>query len=355
MRILLVDDEPALRELLRATLESVEIAVDEAESALEAEARIRRRRPNLIILDLRMPGMGGAELCRRLKADEATKDIPIVLLTGADGEEARAAQRAGASALVRKPFSPLELLSVVERLVGRTPVPTKPRRARQGEEELLLYARDLKHLLEIERRQRRQLQDSYLETVTSLAIALDTKDTGTRQHSERVRRYAAALLEGMKPGALRSDRSFEYGFLLHDIGKIGIPDGILQKPGPLTRAERRRMQTHTVIGEQMLSGVAVLQGEGLCIVRSHHERWDGKGYPDGLAGASIPLGARVFAVADALDAMTSHRPYRRALPWRTAQKEILKESGKQFDPDVVAAFREREDVLVEVRRELAAA
>src|SRR3954447_3885307 len=154
MRILLVDDEPALRELLRATLESVEITVDEAESALEAEARIRRRRPSLIILDLRMPGMSGAELCRRLKSDAATREIPIVLLTGADAEEARAAQRAGASALVRKPFSPLELLSVVERLFGGPPLATKPRRARQGEEELLLYARDLRHLLEIERKQR---------------------------------------------------------------------------------------------------------------------------------------------------------------------------------------------------------
>jgi putative two-component system response regulator len=355
MRILLVDDEPALRELLRATLESVEIAVDEAESAAQAEARIRKRRPNLIILDLRMPGMGGAELCGRLKADPATKDIPIVLLTGADAEEARAAQRSGASALVRKPFSPLELLSIVESLVGRTPVVPKPRRARQGEEELLLYARDLRHLLEIERRQRKQLQDSYLETVTALAIALDTKDTGTRQHSERVRRYAAELLEGIAPGSMSGDASFEYGFLLHDIGKIGIADGILQKPGPLTRAERRRMQMHTVIGEQMLHGVAVLQGEGLQIVRSHHERWDGKGYPDGLAGSTIPLGARVFAVADALDAMTSHRPYRRALPWREAHTEILKEAGKQFDPEVVASFREREDALVEVRRELAAA
>src|SRR5439155_20123646 len=140
---------------------------------------------------------------------------------GADAEEARDAQRAGASALVRKPFSPLELLSVVEQLLGGAPAPTRPGRARQGEEELLLYARDLRHLLEIERRQRKQLQDSYLETVTSLAIALDSKDAGTRQHSERVRRYATQLRETMLPGAQSEDASFEYGFLLHDIGKIG--------------------------------------------------------------------------------------------------------------------------------------
>ena len=354
MRILLVDDEPALRELLRATLESAEISVEEAESAADAEALVRRRRPDLIILDLRMPGMSGAELCRRLKAEKRTSRIPIVLLTGADDEEARAAQHAGAAALVRKPFSPLELLAIVEGLLGRAPVPVKPRRVRPGEQELLLYARDLRHMLELERTQRRALQESYLETVTSLATALETKDTGTRAHSERVRRYAAELLEVVLPGS-RAVASFDYGFLLHDIGKIGIPDGILQKPGPLTRAERRRMQTHTVIGEQMLRGVAILQGEGLNIVRSHHERWDGRGYPDGLTGGEIPLGARVFAVADALDAMTSHRPYRRALPWRSARLEITEQSGKQFDPDVVAAFRERESALVDVRRELTAA
>ncbi|HET8529201.1 MAG TPA: HD domain-containing phosphohydrolase [Gaiellaceae bacterium] len=355
MKILLVDDEPALRELLRATLESVEISVDEAESAAAAERRVRALPPDLIILDLRMPGMGGAELCRRLKTDEATREIPIVLLTGAEDEEARAAHESGADALVRKPFSPLELLAVVERAVGRQPLPVKPRQARSEEHELLLYARDLRQLLEIERAQRQALQASYLETVTALAVALDTKDTGTRQHSQRVQRYAVELLEGVEPGLPRDDQSIEYGFLLHDLGKIGIPDAILQKPGPLTPAERRRMQTHTVLGEQMLSGVAVLQGAGLSVVRSHHERWDGKGYPDGLAGDEVPLGARVFAVADALDAMTSDRPYRRALPWRQAREEILSQAGRQFDPDVVEAFRARERALADVRRELAAA
>jgi putative two-component system response regulator len=354
LRILLVDDEPALRELLRATLESADITVDEAATALEAEARVRRRKPDVILLDLRMPGMSGVELCRRLKSEERTRDIPIVLLTAADAEDARAAQRAGAAALVRKPFSPLELLSVIERIDGRTPVPTKPRRARAGDEEVLLYARDLRHLLEIERGQRRLLQQSYLDTVTALAVALETKDGATRAHSQRVQRYGSELLAAIAP-ALNESPSFEYGFLLHDIGKIGIPDSILLKPGPLTPAERRRMQTHTVLGEQMLAGVAVLQGEGLQIVRSHHERWDGRGYPDGLDSRDVPLGARVFAVADSLDAMTSNRPYRRAMTWRAAREEIVAQSGKQFDPDVVDAFLEREASLVEVKRELAAA
>ena len=355
MRILLVDDEPALRELLRATFEGADVTVDEAESGLEAEARIKRRRPDVIVLDLRMPGMSGAELCKRLKANERTKEIPIVLLTGADPEEARRAQHAGAAALVHKPFSPLDLLAVVERVSGRTPVPRRPRRAKPADKELVLYARDLRHLLDVERGQRTLLEESYLATVTSLASALESRDTRTGAHSQRVQRYALELLDMIDPGSVARNPGLQYGFLLHDIGKIAIPDEILQKPGPLSRSERQRMQTHTVLGEQMLGGVAVLKGEGLRVVRSHHERWDGGGYPDKLSGTEIPLAARVFAVADALDAMTSDRPYRRKLKWTVAHEEILSQSGKQFDPAVVEAFREREAALREAQRELALA
>jgi response regulator RpfG family c-di-GMP phosphodiesterase len=357
VKILLVDDEPSLRELLRATFEGAHVQVDEAATAFEAEARIKKRRPDVIVLDLRMPGMSGAELCTRLKGEARTKKIPIVMLTGADEEEARRAQQCGAEALVRKPFSPLDLLAVVERLAGgERGVPARGLRSTPApEEEVLLYARDLRHLLEIERTQRSLLQESYLETVTALAIALESKDSRTHSHSYRVERYAVELLDAIDAKRLQDDPAIRYGFLLHDVGKIGIPDGILQKPGPLTPAERRRMQTHTVLGEQMLGGVAFLQGEGLRIVRSHHERWEGKGYPDGIAGAEVPLGARVFAVADTLDAMTSHRPYRRAVRWNAARDEILAQAGKQFDPDVVDAFRERESQLRDAQRELAAA
>jgi len=355
VKILLVDDEPALRELLRATFEGADVTVDEAASGQEAEEQIRRRRPDVIVLDLRMPGMGGVELCRRLKSRQRTKAIPIVFLTGVDGDEARSAQRAGAAALVRKPFSPLELLAVVERVAGRPSVPRQPRRSKPADEELLLYARDLRHLLEVERAQRALLQESYLATVTSLASALESRDTRTGEHSQRVQRYALELLETLHPGFVEREPGLPYGFLLHDMGKIAIPDLILQKPGPLTRTERRRMQTHTVLGEQMLSGVEVMRGEGLRVVRSHHERWDGKGYPDGLARSEIPLGARVFAVADALDAMTSSRPYRKKLAWSVASDEIVAQSRKQFDPDVVEAFRAREPQLRDVYRELVAA
>jgi ribonuclease P protein subunit RPR2 len=353
--LLLVDDDAAFRALLRTTFEVVDVEVDEAGSAEAALERIAVSRPDAIVLDVRLPGITGFELCRRLKEDEATTEIAVVILSGSTGDTV-VAQDFGADAFLRKPFSPLELLDVVERLTGglaAVPPPARGEPAVTEGQQLLLYARDLRHLLEIERGQRVLLQDAYNETVAALASALESKDTGTRAHSQRVQRYALELARSVSPD-LVEDPSAEYGFLLHDVGKIGIPDRILQKPGPLNEGETRLMRTHTLLGEQMLGGVAFLQGEGLRIVRSHHERWDGAGYPDGLEGGDIPLAARIFAVADSLDAMTSDRPYRPALTWVDAGREIVGESRSQFDPSVVKAFLEREDRLLAIRSQLAA-
>jgi len=220
--------------------------------------------------------------------------------------------------------------------------------------QLLLYAKDLRRIVELERAQRRLLQEAYGATVAALAEALASKDTGTRAHSARVQRYAVELMRAVEP-ELSDDVSIEYGFVLHDVGKIGISDRILQKPGPLTPEEWRVMEQHPVLGHEMLRDVSFLQGEGLAVVRSHHERWDGRGYPDGREGTEIPLAARVFAVADALDAMTSLRPYRLPRPWRDAGREILAESGLQFDPRVIDAFKDSEPRLREVQRSLVAA
>jgi ribonuclease P protein subunit RPR2 len=355
LRLLLVDDDPGLRALLRATLDAVDIEVEDAEDAPSAERAIAARRPDAIVLDVRLPGIDGLSYCRRLKRRRATRDIPVVILSGSDGGTRDAAAAAGADAFLSKPFSPLELLAVVERVAGGLfGVPFRAANKKEPQEQLLLYARDLRHLLEIERGQRHLLESAYHETVAALATALETKDTGTRAHSQRVQRYAVELTKAIEPD-LVDDQSTEVGFLLHDVGKIGIPDEILLKPAPLTAAERSRMETHTVLGEQMLGGVQFLQGEGLRVVRSHHERWDGHGYPDGMAGTEIPLGARIFAVADALDAMTSDRPYRRAMTWAAAGREILNESARQFDPAVVEAFVTRDRALRAIRRQFAAA
>jgi ribonuclease P protein subunit RPR2 len=354
LRLLLVDDDAGLRALLRATFETFDITVEEADNVAAAEKRIRRTRPDVIVLDIVMPGESGLELCRRLKSDPRTRDIGVILLSGSEGSEAATADAAGADAFVLKPFSPLELLAVADRLAGGLfGIPFRAQKKRDEQEQLLLYARDLRHLMELERGQRHLLQSAYRETVSALAAALEQKDIGTRAHSQRVVRYAIELA-GVDD-ALSHDPSTEYGFLLHDVGKIGIPDHILQKRGPLTKPERRVMETHTVLGEQMLGEVALLKGAGLQIVRSHHERWDGDGYPDRLRRETIPLGARVFAVADTLDAITTYRPYRRARSWETARKAILAESGKQFDPDVVAAFVDHEQSLRAVRREFTGA
>jgi response regulator RpfG family c-di-GMP phosphodiesterase len=355
LRLLLVDDDPGLRALLRATLDAVDIEFEDAEDAVAAAEAIRERPPDAIVLDVNLPGMDGLAFCAQLKRNRRTKDIPIIVLSGSDGGSAEAALEAGADSFLRKPFSPLELLAIVERLAGGLfGIPFRATKQREPQEQLLLYARDLRHLLEIERGQRHLLENAYHQTVAALATALETKDTGTKAHSQRVQRYAVDLTKAIVPDLI-DDQSTEYGFLLHDVGKIGIPDGILLKPGPLTEAERRRMETHTILGEQMLGGVAFLHGEGLRVVRSHHERWDGTGYPDAIGGTEIPLGARIFAVADALDAMTSDRPYRRAMSWAAASREILAESKRQFDPDVVEAFVARERSLRSIRREFAAA
>ena len=355
MRLLLVDDDPGFRSLLRATFEAVDIDVDEAGNAAEALSTIVGRPPDVVVLDVQMPGQSGLELCRALKDDPRTREIGIVLLTGSEGGTSDAAIEVGADAFLLKPFSPLELLAIVERLAGGLhATPFRGQKTRGEDEQLLLYARDLRHLLEIERGQRILLENAYRDTVAALASALESKDTDTRAHSQRVQRYAVELAHALG-ASFTDERGIEYGYLLHDVGKIGIPDQILQKPGPLSDAERRLMQTHTVLGEQMLGGIAFFEGEALTVVRSHHERWDGKGYPDGIAGEEIPLGARVFAVADTLDAMTSERPYRKPVAWDSAVAEIVAESARQFDPDVVEAFTRQEPTLRRVYYELTTA
>jgi response regulator RpfG family c-di-GMP phosphodiesterase len=342
-RVLIVDDDPGLRLLLRATLTADELEVAEAADAQQASDLARFWRPTVVLLDVAMPGIDGLSFCSELKRKRAFGGPIVVLLTGTELSDAEAA-RAGADALLRKPFSPLELVALIDRLTGAEGVVLGTEPGEQGEEQLLLYARDLGRLVEIERMQRRVVQDAYRETVTALAAALDAKDTGTRLHSHRVRDYAVRLTAAVEPALLR-DPSLEYGFLLHDVGKIGIPNEVLEKPGPLAPDELSLMQQHTVIGAEILGEVTFLHGEGLKVIRSHHERWDGTGYPDGLSGPAIPLGARIFTVADAVDAMTGDRPYRKPATWEEATREIASQSGRQFDPGVVEAFTRENHVL----------
>ncbi|HSS80604.1 MAG TPA: HD domain-containing phosphohydrolase [Gaiellaceae bacterium] len=348
-RILLVDDDPGLRLLLQTTLAADEYAIEEAGSAEEGAELARFWHPALVVLDVKLPGRSGLAFCRELKEGSAFGSPHVVLLTGGEtsDDEARAA---GADVLLRKPFSPLDLMGAIDSVLQSDVV--LPTGAEAGSDQLLAYARDLRESVQTERAQRRLLQQAYRQTISTLTDALEAKSKATGHHGLRVQRYAVELTEAVEPRLL-DDPSLEYGFLLHDIGKIGIPEAILEKRGALETEERRMMQQHPLIGTELLAGVPMLEGEGLQVVRSHHERWDGHGYPDGLRGEEIPPVARIFAVADTLDAMTTDRPYRKRCGWEQAVDEILRESGRQFDPNVVRAFATRAQRLRRTQLELA--
>jgi HD-GYP domain-containing protein (c-di-GMP phosphodiesterase class II) len=208
----------------------------------------------------------------------------------------------------------------------------------------LKYAQELRQLHGQERVQRRRaeealarLDDSYTTTVRALAAALELRDDQTGRHAERVTEIALCLAQEVAP-ELAAEREVEFGFLLHDLGKIGIRDSILLKPGPLTAAEMEEMRYHPVLGERIVAGIPFLSGVARQVVAAHHERWDGTGYPRRLAGDRIPLAARIFSLADAFDAMTSDRPYRAALPFEVVVAEVEHAAGGQFDPELAEVF-----------------
>ena len=329
--VLVIDDDPLLCELLRATLELEGIVMREAGHVIEAEKIIAAELPDAIVLDVGLPGVDGLFYCERLRESPRTRKVPIVVISGSR-EAGVSALTVGAQGFLAKPFDPLQLLSLLERLLGLDPLQHV---AAATEEPAALG--DLRRLIAIGQRQHELLEVSYRQTVEALASALESRDFGTSAHSQRVTSYATRLTVELAP-ALIDDTSLEWGFLLHDVGKIGVPDRILLKRGPLDDGERMLMEKHTTIGESLLAHVPLLHGEGLGVVRSHHERWDGTGYPDGLADAEIPLGARIFAVADALDAMTNDRPYRTRMRWDDALVELRNGSGTHFDPTVIDAL-----------------
>jgi HD-GYP domain-containing protein (c-di-GMP phosphodiesterase class II) len=198
------------------------------------------------------------------------------------------------------------------------------------------YAADLRDTFKAEREQRARLQESYMATVRALSNAVEARDAYTGKHAERVAAYGLVIARALG-SPLADDPQIEFGFLLHDIGKVAVPDSILYKPGPLSEEEHALMARHPELGDRILREIEFL-GEAKAVVRHHHERWDGDGYPDGLSGEDIPLAARVFSVADALDALTTDRPYRAAIDLASARAAIEAGAGTQFDPAVVAAL-----------------
>ncbi len=318
--ILIVDDDHVIRDLLSECLSDSGYRCDTASDGVEGLKKVQTNGFQLVVSDIDMPEMDGVNLLQEIK--KIRPDTEIIMLTGVvDVETAIQSMRLGACDYLTKPFNLAE--------VRITDQKTLEIRVAERTAELSRKNREVEDLY-------RRLQSSYQTTLEALATALDTRDTETLGHSLRVAAYTVAVARRMD--VLEPELTDIYrGALLHDVGKIGIPDAILRKPGKLTPEEWIEMRRHPEIGYRILQGINFLE-TAREIVLSHQETYDGSGYPRGLKGKEIPLGARIFAVVDTLDAMTSDRPYRKALPYEAARAEVLKYNGAQFDPDVVKVF-----------------
>ncbi len=321
--LLVIDDNPEFLKLLKMLL-SDEFDLILCTSAEEGLSILKEKNPDLVLCDVQMPGMDGFTFANKVKDDESTKHIPIILVTALAGAEMLSEGiQAGADDYISKPFDSLELKARIRSLL----------RIRDIEAELALANRNLNlrtsDLVE-------QQHSLYLSTVKSLASAIDAKDEYTRHHSTRVTEFTLKIAKSMRFSEKELE-DLELASLLHDIGKIAVPERILNKPSKLTDQEFSSIKEHPGRGKTILEPVLELKEIGQ-VVLEHHEKYDGTGYPNGLKGREIPLGARIMAVADAYDSITSDRPYRRASSHRRAVKEIIRCSRTQFDPEVVEHF-----------------
>jgi len=343
--LLIVDDEPNVCQLLKNKLDQEGFKCHTCGSAEEALQTIQGTTFDLIISDLRLPKMSGTELMEAiLKKNPRTA---FLIVTGVDDVRVGIdAMKRGADDYLVKPFQLAAVVASIERALQR----------KQMETELENYRQNLEQMVEQRTKQlqtaMKRIETTYDETLEALGAALDLRDTETEGHSRRVSRCCLEIAKTMGCSGEQL-KQISRGSYLHDIGKIGIPDTILLKPGRLTGEETAVMQTHARVGYDLVSKIGFL-APAAEIVLTHQERFDGTGYPQGLMGEEIPLGARIFAVSDTLDAMTSDRPYRRALPLSTARAEITLESGRQFDPEVVRIFLSLPEHLWErIRMEVA--
>ena len=327
-RILIVDDEIEITEIL-ADLLSDEYQCLKAGSAEEALARLREAEFHLVISDITMPGMSGLEMIPHVK--QLSPDTVVVMISGMQTvESAIGALRLGAFDYLMKPFDLRQVEAVVKRALEHHELVVAKQRYENHLEELVEQ-----RTAELDRALN-SLEGAYRSTLKALTAALETRDSETHGHSERVVTYSLRL--GREYGLNSEEmKSLEFGSLLHDIGKIGVPDSILRKPAKLTEEEWVRMREHPLHGQQILRGIEFLEGAAR-VVAQHHEKWDGTGYPCGLKEAEIDICARIFAVADAFDAITSDRVYRRGKTYEAAAQELDDWAGRQFDPKVVEAF-----------------
>ena len=351
--VLIVDDSPENLRLLTEVLKRgglVPRPVTSGRLAIEAAVIDS---PDLVLLDMSMPEMSGLDVCRWFKRDERLRNIPIIFISGLQGTEDKIeAFRAGGIDYVSKPFQELEVLIRVKTHL----------RLRE------LQAEMSSHNAELERRvadEVKAISASQMATIFALAKLAEARDDDTGQHVERVRTFGKMLAEQMREMGLHAAyltatfiENLYQTAALHDVGKVGIPDAILLKPGKLTTEEFVEMKKHCAIGAGTLATVLKRHPDnqflrmGVDVARSHHEKWDGSGYPDNLKGAMIPLAARIVALADFYDALTSNRCYRPAISHEDTCRMIQESNGTHFDPDVVAAFSSLDNQFRHTRHEM---
>jgi cyclic di-GMP phosphodiesterase len=327
--ILVVDDEEAIREVVSTMLESKGYRCTAVQNGRVAQEQIKKLTPDLVLSDMIMPEMDGIKLLEWMR--QYDPEVPVIMVTAIhDISTALEAIRRGAYDYILKPFEKDQLFLGVGRALQHRRLVIENRN----------YQRDLEQKVEERTAQliakNTELEQSYDDTLEALGSALDLKDAETEGHCQRVTAFCISIARAMPVPALYLPILARAAFL-HDIGKMAIPDSILRKPGPLDDAEKNKMREHCEIGYHMLTRIPFLR-DAAEIVLAHQEFFDGSGYPRGLKGDQIPLGARIFTIADSLDAMISDRPYRRALPMSHAREEIRRCSGSQFDPRVVEVF-----------------
>ncbi len=342
--ILIVDDDPFVQNMMRQVLARHGYSAVSASDGRSALEQIAVKAPDLIMLDLSMPGLNGFDVAGEIKQNAATCDIPVILITGmASVDNHVRAMEMGVDDFMPKNAANAEIIARV--------------RAHLKVKQLKDQVKHHQHTLETRVAQRtdqlnktlKQLRETSLETIFKLMVASEYRDNETGAHIKRMGHYCAAIAQEMGLGS-KTVELILFAAPMHDVGKIGIPDSILLKPGKLDDAEWALMKTHTTIGADILSGSrirAVRLGE--VIARSHHEKWDGSGYPIGLRGGRIPLVGRIVAVADVFDALTSERPYKSAFPVEKAFGIIAAERGMHFDPRVVDAFFAIQEQILEIR------